>query len=81
MSKSYEDENKDIQAALLHYESNPELKFKKLAEIYTVPYHRPLARSNGRLCFLTLLTRCNLSTSPISSLESTPHVWTPEAYP
>ncbi len=48
MSKSYNDQERDIQKALNHHESDPSLKFTKLAELYDVPYHRLVARAKGR---------------------------------
>ena len=48
MSRSYKDEEADIQRALIHHETDPTQTFKKLAVLYNVPYKRLLKRRNGR---------------------------------
>jgi hypothetical protein len=47
-SISYNDQEADIQKALIHHEIDPTLKFNKFVEIYKVPYKRLLKRHKGR---------------------------------
>src|SRR6266536_6152386 len=48
MSKSYNDQERDIQKTLNHHKNNPSLKFTKLAELYDIPYHRLITRAKNR---------------------------------
>jgi hypothetical protein len=48
MSRTYEEEEADIQKAILYAESLEKPIWTQIAILYNVPYKRLLARANGR---------------------------------
>jgi hypothetical protein len=48
MSRTYEEEEADIQRAILYAESLEKPVWTQIAALYNIPYKRLLARANGR---------------------------------
>jgi hypothetical protein len=48
MSRSYEEEEADIQKAILYAERVEKPVWTRIATLFNVPYQRLLARANGR---------------------------------